>query len=54
MFAILGKDKIADSASSASVDASDISDVTKCSKQSRHTELEYVEDVLSNVNLTTD
>ena len=53
MFAALGKDKIADSASSASVDASDISDVTKCSKQ-RHTELEYVEDVLSNVNLTTD
>ena len=46
--------KTTDSASSASVDTSDISDVTQCSKQSRQTELEYVEDVLSNVNLTTD
>ncbi|PUZ64394.1 hypothetical protein GQ55_3G140800 [Panicum hallii var. hallii] len=46
--------KTTDSASSASVDTSDISDVTQCSKKSRHTELEYVEDVLSNVNLTTD
>ncbi|CAL4914024.1 unnamed protein product [Urochloa decumbens] len=46
--------KTTDSASSASLDTSDISDVTQCSKKSRHTELEYIEDVLSNVNLTTD
>lgn len=46
--------KTTDSASSASVDTSDISDVTQCSKRSRHTELEYIADVLSNVNLTTD
>lgn len=48
------KAKTTDSASSASVDTSDVSDVTHCSKRSRHTELEYVADVLSNVNLTAD
>ncbi|KAK3151384.1 hypothetical protein QOZ80_3AG0245170 [Eleusine coracana subsp. coracana] len=46
--------KTTDSASSASLDASDISDVTQCSKKSRTTELEYIGDVLSSVNLTTD
>ncbi|PVH32817.1 hypothetical protein PAHAL_9G494200 [Panicum hallii] len=46
--------KTTDSPSSASVDTSDISDVTQCSKKSRHAEPEYVEDVLSHVNLTTD
>ncbi|KAJ1297508.1 hypothetical protein BS78_01G381700 [Paspalum vaginatum] len=46
--------KTTDSASSTSVDTSDISDVTQCSKKSRQTELEYIADVLSNVNLTTD
>jgi hypothetical protein len=45
--------KTTGSASSVSVDTSDISDVTQCSKKSKHTELEYIEDVLSNINLTT-
>ncbi|XP_062215864.1 uncharacterized protein LOC133916268 isoform X2 [Phragmites australis] len=46
--------KTTDSSSSASLDTSDISDVTQCSKKSRNTELEYVGDVLGNVNLATD
>jgi hypothetical protein len=37
---------------SASIDASDISDITQCSKKSRNSELEYIGDVLGNVNLT--
>ncbi|KAL6901945.1 hypothetical protein ACP4OV_004821 [Aristida adscensionis] len=46
--------KTTDSTSSASIDTSDISDVTQCSKKSGNTEMEYIEDVLSSVNLTTD
>jgi hypothetical protein len=41
-------------ASSVSLDTSDISDVTQCPKKSRNTELEYIGDVLSSVNILTE